>query len=1064
MLTIVKENIETHNEETLHNHFSVVGIGTKGSEIEILKNIISDLAPDSGMAYLIFETLDYPKTENLKEILSTLTKIPVVEIVNEINLQPNHIFIIPENNFLIAEDGILKLKPKNRSSINHNCLDLFYESIAHIYKSHTIAVLISAVSLDSFAGLKKVKELGGTALAAVHKKGLIQNKNTEEFIDYFVPYHSIASQLNQIQKSYLSHPVYEENDETVTIEETQSLYEIIETIHLHTGTNFHYYRPDILRRRIAKRMVITKKETLAAYLTILKDNTSEQTALFNDLLISVSYFFRDAPCFEKLSESVFPSLIENQNQEKIRIWSAGCSTGEEAYSLAISLHQYLEQTKNLHIHVQIFASDLSEHCISKARSGIYNIQDVKNINEAVLEKYFTKKDNGYHVNKIIRDMCVFAVHDLTKDAPFSKIDLIACRNVLHYFDADLQTQILASFHYSLRNKGFLFLGESETADQVPSLFKAVEEQEKIYGRRNDAKPNIKSSFPITKPIHTADTSISETEIAEINYEKIATDILQHYSPSAVLINSEMEIVHFHGDTSAFLQQASGKPSFNILNMVSDEWAFELKNAILKSRNKKKNVLGTNTASKKQKFLASFEVVYLPSYSDLSLIIFRKMPLFSSEQSENNEFKKDIHTITEKLVHHSNEIKLSSEELIHFKEELQSSNEELACVNDELQDRSKELSLIRNLYESVVNTMREPMLIIDKNAVVSSANPSFYSFFTTSPEETEGLSIFELGNSHWNIPEFKEAVLKKLSSQETIQNFKIVFNIDDDTQKIMILNASKIQNSVPDRMILIALEDITELEKSKEAIKNKSEEITNNKKQLEYFTRAASNSLLEPVNKIYMFGKKVLDTEKTLSESGRHHLKRLLNSAVNLNQLMEDLIEYSQINCTDKPFKNTDLNVLVKKTVHELKTIITEHRADIHIDLLPVLSVVPSYIHKLFHHIITNSIKYAQKEIVPLIKISSQEALPEELKNIEAHSDSKYVKLTVSDNGSGFTKEYEKLIFEPFYRLHGNEKHYGSGLGLTIASKIVARHKGFVRAVSEPLKGTTICIYLPVQNR
>ncbi len=1051
MLTIVKESPENHNEEIFDKNFSVVGIGTKGSEIEILKSIISDLAEDSGMAYLIFETLDYPKTENLKEVLAALAKIPVIEIVNEINLQPNQIFIIPENNFLIAENGILKLKPKNRSSLNHNCLDEFYNSIAEIYKSYAIGILISGTPLDSLTGLKKIKELGGTALSVVYKKGLIQNKNTEDIIDHFVPYYSIISKLNEIQRSYFASHAHEE-DQNNTIEDNQSFKEIIEIIHSVSGTNFPHYKPEILRRRIAKRMAITRKETLADYLAVLKNNTSEQTALFNDLLISVSYFFRDAAYFANLSDNVFPSLIENQNKEKIRIWSAGCATGEEAYSLAISLHQYLEKTQNSSVRVQIFASDLSENCIAKARSGIYSIQDVKNIEEKILEKYFTKKDGNYHVNKTIRDMCVFAVHDLTKDAPFSKIDLIACRNVLIYLDDYLQNQLLNSFHYSLRHNGFLFLGKSETAENHPYLFKSVGKEEKIYCKKGDGKLQKKSAFKTIKPA-------LETEMPALDYEKIATDVLQQYSPSAVIVNSELEIVYFHGDTSPFLQPASGKPSFNILNMVSDELAFELKDAILQSRSKKKNFVGKHTAVKKQKFLTSFEVIYLPSYKDLSLIIFRKT--LSTDEIQNKQSEEPIETTNEKPVPNSNEAQLINEQLAISEEELQSSNEELSCINDELQDRNRELALLQNFYETAVNTIREPILIIDKNAIVSSANPSFYTYFKTSPEETEGISIFDLGNSHWDSIPFKESVLKKLAGQKMVENFKIQFNLEDGTIKTMILNASRLPNSIPEGMILIALEDITDLEKSKEAVKHKNQELLHNKKQLEYFTNAAKNNLLEPINKIYMFGKKVLDTEKALTEAGRHNLTRLLHSASNLTQLMEDLVEYSHINFTEKKFKTTDLNTLIKKTIHQLKSMISEHRAEIHADVMPSLSVIPSEINKLFTHLITNSIKYTQKEILPKIKISIQEPSPEELLATGANSDSKFIKLIVSDNASGFSKEYEKLIFEPFYRLHGNEKHYGSGLGLTIANKIVANHNGFIRASSELSKGTSIFIYLPI---
>lgn len=1069
--------IQSSNQDTI---FPVIGIGSTGAEIEILKTIISNLAEDSGMAYIIIESLDYPTSKNLKETLASETKIPVVEIVNEIILKPDHIFIIPENNFLVCENEKLQLQAKTRSSTSNNCLDLFYSALSDVYKTYAGGLQITGASLDGFAGLKKLKEFGGATLSVLHKKGLHQNEGTEDFIDYFIEAHSIGSKLAEIRNSYLISHAYEE-EEITTDNEEQLLNDIIEVIHLKSGTNFHHYKHQTLRRRIAKRMVITHQESLEKYLNLLKNNAAEQNALFNDILIPVTYFFRDKSFFDQLSLTVFPALIENQDKEKIRIWSAGCSTGEEVYSLAICLHQYLEQTHNLHIKVQIFASDLSEHCIAKARTGVYNQQDVKNINDKILKKYFTKRDNNYHVSKIVRDMCVFAVHDISRDAPFSQIDLISCRNVLIYFDSHLQNQILASFHYSLKNKGFLFLGKSETANNVPDLFAPVDKQVKVYSKKSEAKQPKMPRFEFIKPIDKTET-VSETKTSDTDYKKIASDVLlQQYSPAAVIINEELEIVYFHGDTSPFLQPASGKPSFNILNMVREELGFDLRNAILKSRNEKKNISGAHIAVKKQNFLTSFEVIYLPSNSDLLLIIFCKVPMYSS-QMNNSELEKELEqlrgdfkrvteeqqiyfeelqTTNEELLLNTEELQLVNEQLTVSAEELQSNNEELSCINDELRDRRQELDLMRNFYESIVNTIREPLVIINKNAVVKSANPSFYKYFKTSQEETEGLPIFEVGNYSWNIPEFKETVLKKLVHQDAVENFKIQFTLENGIKKVMILNASRIADSIPNDMILIALEDITDLEESNASVKSKNQELINYNKQLESFTVAASHNLLEPGRKIYMFGKKILDNEKTLTETGKSNLTRLLSAAVNLNQLVEDLIDYSKINFIDKAFKKTDLNVLVKKTINELKTIISKHKAEIDVDSLPVVSVIPAQIQKLFSHLLSNSIKFTKEDDVPKIKISTQEITAEELVSLGADPDREYIKLAVSDNGIGFTKNYENLIFDPFYKLHSNELHYGSGLGLTLVYKIVLNHKGFIRASSEPLKGTSICIYLPV---
>lgn len=1077
----------TNTEQNTDLLFPVVGIATVASSFEVLQKVVSEINPDSGMAYLIIEDLSCPQSENMAGKLAEHAKIPVVEIVNEISLQPNHIYVIPENNFLVTENDTLKLELRTRSSQPNNCFDMFFESVSAIYKSYAVGLIISGSTVDGCAGLKKIKETGGTALAVLHKKGFPQNTGTADFIDYFLAPQLIASKLSEIQSSYfVSHAYQEEENEDIAADEEDIFKQIIDIVYVKTGTDFRHYKHPTLRRRIAKRMVITHQESMERYLNILKNSGEEQNALFNDILIPVTYFFRDDPFFEHLSDSIFPVLTENPDSDTLRIWCAGCSTGEEAYSLAICLNEYLEKTNNTNLKVQIFASDLSKHCISKARAGIYTQQDVKMISDERLQKYFIKRNNGYHVNKIIRDYCVFAVHDLTKDAPFSKIDLISCRNVLIYFDAFLQNRVLASFHYALKDKGFLFLGKSESANNVPDLFTIAEKQEKIYIRKQDKRKNDAQPFNFINSIQPA-KNIQPHEDAVIDYKKIASDILlEHFSPAAVIINEDLEIVHFHGDTSPFLQPQSGKPSFNILNMVGNEIGFELRNAILKSRNEKKNISGGNIAIKKQNFITSFEVIFLASNPDLLLIIFCKKNILQAQpvhaeyhteelEKELNQLRGDFKRVTEEqqiyfeelqttneeLLTNTEELQLKNEQLTASAEELQSNNEELSCVNDELQDRREELALMQNFYESIVKTIREPLIIIDKNALIKSANPAFYKYFNSLEEETEGFSIFEIGNSHWNTPEFKESVLKKLNEHEIVENFKMQFDLGNGIKKTMLLNATPIVNSMPEGMILLALEDITDLEHSNDSIKNKNLELLSYNKQLESFTEAASHNVLEPGRKIYMFGKKVLDSEKTLSESGKHNLKRLLSTAENLNQLIEDIIDYSRINFTEKKFKKTDLNVVLKRSLNELKTIINIQKAEVITGTLPTLTIIPQQIQKLFTHLITNAIKYTKKDNTPKISVSAENPAAEEITGVGANPDLKYIRLSITDNGIGFTKEYEAHIFKPFYKLHSNEQFYGSGLGLTLVKKIVLNHNGFIRISSEVASGTSVFIYLPV---
>lgn len=1083
METVIKNTV------IVGQQFPVVGIGTAASEIDLLKKILSELPEDSGIAYIIIENLSQPQSENLAELLASHSKVPVTEIVNQVNLKPNHVYVVPENNFLVLDNGILKLKLHTRSSKVHYCLDIFFDALAQTYMSYATGLILAGTPFDGSAGLKKIKELGGSSIASISKKGLLQNEITSEFIDYFAPPTDIVPKLLQIHKSYLINHAYVE--EEIAPDEDEFFNKIIDVIVLRSGTNFHNYKDQTLRRRIAKRMVITRQETTERYLNLLKENTKEQDLLFHDILIPVTFFFRDEQFFDNLYNTVFPSLIKNLTNKNLRIWSAGCSTGEEPYSLAICLHEYLQQTNNTDVKVQILASDLSDHCITKARSGVYTPQDVKHISDERLKKYFTKKDNSYHVNKIIRDMCVFAVHDLTKDAPFSKIDFVSCRNVLIYFHTHLQNHVLAAFHYALKENGTLFLGKSESANNVQNLFTIVEKQEKIYARKTPQdyyKP--KGLLDLFNKSVTKIRNAAPVISTEKDFRKIASDILlQQYSPAAVIINEELEIVHFHGDTSPYLQPPSGKPNFKILNMIRDEVDFDLKYAILKARNEKKNITGDFVAVKNQSFLTSFEVIYLSAHPELLLIVFDKktnkpvkaVPSDATGQTRIQELEKELAQLTgdykrvsedqqiyfeelqttnEELLNSAEDLQNANDLLVVCAEELHSNNEELSCLNDELRDRRDELSSMRNFYESVIKTIREPIMIIDKNYRVKSANPSFYKYFKTTEEQTEGLSIFEIGNNDWNFPEFKDSVLKKIGQNETVENLKLQFNFETGGKKIMIINAAPIVNSIPEGMILIAIEDVTDLEQSSESLKIKTLEMRGFSRQLQSFTAEASSNLLDPIRKISMFGKKILDSEKNLTESGMHNVKRLLSSTENLNQLIEDLVNYSKINFAEKQFKITDLNLLLKKTTADLKGIITQHKANIIADPLPSLNIIPDQIQQLFTNLISNSIKYAKEDTVPEIKIGITNPSDEELIALEANPETEYVKLFVSDNGIGINKDFESLIFNPFYKLHSNNQQYGSGLGLTLVQRIVSNHRGMIKVSSEPGKGTTVFIYLP----
>lgn len=403
----------------------------------------------------------------------------------------------------------------------------------------------------------------------------------------------------------------------------------------------------------------------------------------------------------------------------------------------------------------------------------------------------------------------------------------------------------------------------------------------------------------------------------------------------------------------------------------------------------------------------------------------------------------------------------NEELETSSEELQSNNEELMCVNDELMDRQEQLISMRNYSESIFKTIREPLIIIDKDFFIKSANPSFYKYFQTTEKETEGHSFFEIGDCHWDVPEFKKLISEMLDEKTSIEDFKVETVCKGIGKKIMMINARRILNAKPTGMILIAIEDITDLVAANELLSIKNAELENYNEQLQTFTSSASHDLQEPLRKIHMFGKRVIDNEQNLSESSKHDLERMLFSVTNMRQLVADLIDYSRINFIEKEFKPTDLNLVLKKIIADIKETIIETNAVITVLPLPKLNAIPYQVQQLFSNLIWNSIKYVKPNVIPDIRVEATTPNTEEILGLGGNKNLKYVKISVSDNGIGFDQVFESKIFEPFYRLHNTDQYQGSGLGLTLCHKIVSNHDGFITVKSKIDQGTTFYIYLPL---
>lgn len=840
------------------NLFPVVGIGASAGGLEAFRNFIRAIPDQSGMAYVLVQHLDPNHESLLPDLLQRVTNIPVLEIADDVKVQPDHIYILPSNKMLVANDGVLQLSPRTTKKGELNLpIDLFFTSLAAIHHSHAIGIVLSGTGSDGTNGLKAIRDNEGITFAqdeaSATYPGMPRSAVLAEVVDFVMPPGEMPKKLQEV-----AHIINRVAVKSVSMPSGGEVFgQILSLLRARRKTDFTYYKQTTIRRRILRRMAISKTETPAHYLQYLRENPPEQDALYQDLLISVTSFFRDNPVFDALCESILPHITQKTANKPIRVWVAGCSTGEEAYSIAICLSEYLGDQSD---RVQIFASDLSEQAIAKARTGLYTKADVSGVSAKRLQEFFTKTQGGYHINKSVRAMCVFASHNFLTDPPFSKLDFISCRNVLIYMSTYLQKKVLTSFHYALNPGGFLLLGKSETSGGVPDLFATVAKNEKLFSRkdtptrfipvargRQELPPQPTRPNPEAKPMQT-------------DFQKTADDIiLGNYSPVGVIVDESLDIVHFRGNTANYLEQSSGKPTHNLLLMAKKGLAFELRNMLHKVKKEKAPVTKENIPVDVNGSLTNMTIEAIPLPNTIEphyLVLFHNSPTMGSKSAGKNrkptssslgkddkdqrilqleqelmQLRDDMRGITEdqeavneelqsaneELLSGNEELQSLNEEVESSKEELQSTNEELTVVNQEMASLNEQVTAARDYAEAIIANIREPLLVLNSNLRIKLANQSFYKTFRVGEAETEGMLVYDLGNRQWNIPQLRTLLEHILPEKSTFNDFEITHHFADIGERVMLLNAREIMNKKSaDRLILLSIEDITEAAKAREA--------------------------------------------------------------------------------------------------------------------------------------------------------------------------------------------------------------------------------------------------------
>jgi two-component system CheB/CheR fusion protein len=848
-------------EPTSQKHFPIVGIGASAGGLEAVKDFLSAVPKNTGMTFVFVQHLSPNHESFLPEILQKFAKIPVQQITDDIKLEQDNLYIIPANKIVVTVDGVLKLDPLDPKRPKKKVIDIFFSSLAVVHQSYAIGVILSGTLNDGTVGLQVIKAYGGMTFAQDENSaafdGMPKSAVSSGAVDFILPPAEIASHLISINHPFEGDYTSKPKKDPVQVNDEEIFKQLLTVLRVRRGVDFTYYKPSTLKRRIVRRMALNNLDKPADYLNFLRDSKNEQDALYNDMLISVTNFFRDPASFDLLCNTIFPSIVKQKaNNEPLRIWVAGCATGEEAYSMAICLQEQFGD-KTAAMKIQIFATDISETAIAKARSGIYRATDLEGLSTLRIEQFFTKLDGSYSVNKIIRDMCVFAHHNLLKDPPFSKMDLISCRNVLIYLEPILQKRAITTFHYALNDPGFLMLGKSESISKNTDFFIGHNNNEKIF-KRNSARGRFMhvASQGTEQSFKNIDKSI-KIEEAKLDIFKIADElVLSKFAPAGVLVNEHFDIMQFRGATDIWLTPAPGKASLNVLKMTREGLAFELRNLLhfakkTNSPARKQNILFNSKGEHKH---VNVEVAPLANQDDLHyLILFEEsklvqsvQPIVLEPQSYADDLKDmriaqlekelmqahlDMRTITEEqeavneelqsanqeLLSGSEELQSLNEELETSKEELQSTNEEISIVNNELVDRNEQLNNARNYSEGIINTIRDPLIVLDKDLKVIRATEGFYNKFKVTEKETEGRYIYELGSRQWDIPELRELLEGILPEKRVVVDFEVIAVFPTIGRRVMCLNSRQLERVNGDQFILLAIEDLTDKRKVEEGL-------------------------------------------------------------------------------------------------------------------------------------------------------------------------------------------------------------------------------------------------------
>ncbi|MGZ9102884.1 MAG: chemotaxis protein CheB, partial [Rhodoplanes sp.] len=940
--------------------FPIVGIGMSAGGLEVATEFLKAMPSDSGMGFVIVQHLEPTRRSLLAELLGRHTKMPVTEVEDGIEVQADHVYVIVPAQTLTIQDGILRLSEPAEPRGYRHPIDDFFTALAKDRGIRSIAVVLSGAGSNATAGIQDIKLAGGICIAQTPETAKFDSMPRHAIASGAVDYVLAPADMPAVLLRYAHHPYIEGDAATVIASASKANFgDVLTLVRARSGHDFRQYKRATLARRTHRRMGLAGLESFDDYIIKLRDDHSELQALVRDMMINVTGFFRDPEAWESLDRDVIAPLVQQASPDQaIRAWVPACSTGEEAYTIAMLISEHVE-TAEKGLRPKIFATDLADNNLAAARLGVYPGSMVESLAPERLDRFFERTGESYRIKREIRETVVFASQNLLTDPPYSKMDLVSCRNLLIYLDTDGQNRVFSLAHFALRVGGYLFLGNAESVGQRDHLFSIVSKRWRIYKRTDGGEPRL-LDLPVWPPVQALERERTKPNLADVAVQELA----KRFGPASVVIDRHYRIQHFHGTTGDYLTQPTGPPTLDLMAMARDGLALAIRRSVKQALEGKE--FGKSVATRARTG-RGVEVTASPlgarNGDGLMLVSFspvgesvrsRDAPACANKgeperardyEDELKEARDELQAIVEDYETANEELKAANEEATSVNEELQATNEELESSKEELQSLNEELNAVntelehkvaeldessddlRNLLsgndiatifldtdarikwftpaitrlfdvidtdvgrpianlaqkfvkgdligkaqaaidrlamseeavqadngrryslrvqpyrtrdnrivgavasfvditelersksgvvaardyaEAIVKTVHDPMLVLNGDLRVQSANPAFYQYFQVDAEKTVGQLLFDLGNGGWNIPALRELLLEILPAQSWINNFAVEQDFPIIGRRWMVINGHRIVGfgDRPD-LILLAFDDATE---------------------------------------------------------------------------------------------------------------------------------------------------------------------------------------------------------------------------------------------------------------